>query len=220
MAAHNNNTPSPAQLAIMQRIQSDRIFMNNPVMLQGLGLAPIVVADTSCKNAVMLIAALALLLVPTRVLTVAVLTITGNRGHYVLYPFMAAFIYVPAYLLLLEIFGTDLLLLGLYLPILVVDPLIISRNERTKLESATMALKQGLSTLVGASVVILLMGALREFLATGCLFDHQLYFGATNLMPLANQPSGGFILLGLICALWRYAAGVKKLHLTQEAVWK
>ena len=64
------------------------------------------------------------------------------------------------------------------------------------------------------------MGAIREFLATGCLFEHQVYFGSTSLMPLANQPSGGFILLGLICAIWRYAANAKKLHLTQEAVWK
>lgn len=219
MATHNNN-PSPAQLAVLHRIQNDRIFMNNPVMLQGLGLAPIVVADTSCRNAVMLIAALALLLVPTRVLTVAVLTITGNRGHYVLYPFMAALIYIPAYLLLVEIFGTDLLLLGLYLPILVVDPLIINRNERTRLETITSALKQGISTFFGAAVVVFLMGAVREFLATGCLFEHQIYFGSTNLMPLANQPSGGFILLGLICAIWRYAANTRKLHLTQEAVWK
>lgn len=219
MATHNTN-PSPAQRAVLQRIQNDRVFMNNPVMLQGLGLAPIVVADTSCRNAVMLIAALALLLVPTRVLTVAVLTITGNRGHYVLYPFMAALIYIPAYLLLVEIFGTDLLLLGLYLPILVVDPLIINRNERTRLETITSALKQGINTFFGAAAVVFLMGAIREFLATGCLFEHQVYFGSTNLMPLANQPSGGFILLGLICAIWRYAANAKKLHLTQEAVWK
>lgn len=219
MATHNTN-PTPAQLAVLHRIQNDRVFMNNPVMLQGLGLAPIVVADTSCRNAVMLIAALALLLVPTRVLTVSILTITGNRGHYVLYPFMAALIYIPAYLLLLEIFSTDLLLLGLYLPILVVDPLIINRNERTRLETITSALKQGISTFLGAAVVVFLMGAIREFLATGCLFEHQVYFGSTNLMPLANQPSGGFILLGLICAIWRYAANIRKLYLTQEAVWK
>ena len=219
MATHNTNPP-PAQLAVLHRIQNDRVFMNNPVMLQGLGLAPIVVADTSCRNAVMLIAALALLLVPTRVLTVSILTITGNRGHYVLYPFMAALIYIPAYLLLLGIFSTDLLLLGLYLPILVVDPLIINRNERTRLETITSALKQGISTFLGAAVVVFLMGAIREFLATGCLFEHKVYFGSTNLMPLANQPSGGFILLGLICAIWRYAANIRKLHLTQEAVWK
>ena len=42
MATHNTN-PSPAQRAVLQRIQNDRVFMNNPVMLQGLGLAPIVV---------------------------------------------------------------------------------------------------------------------------------------------------------------------------------
>ncbi|MEG0110549.1 MAG: Rnf-Nqr domain containing protein, partial [Oscillospiraceae bacterium] len=45
----------------------DRMFLNNPVIMQGLGLAPIVVAATSMKNAVILSMAVLLLLMPTRV---------------------------------------------------------------------------------------------------------------------------------------------------------
>ena len=46
----------------------DRVFLNNPVVMQGMGLAPLVVLATSGQNAVMLAAAVALLLVPSRVL--------------------------------------------------------------------------------------------------------------------------------------------------------
>ena len=41
----------------------DRVFLNNPVVMQGMGLAPLVVLATSGQNAVMLAVAVALLLV-------------------------------------------------------------------------------------------------------------------------------------------------------------
>lgn len=216
----NNNAPSSAQQALMQRMRNDRIFMNNPVMFQGLGLAPLVVADTSLRYAVILSVAILLLAVPTRLVSVIILHLSNNHGRTILYPIVASVIYVPVYLLLVTFFGNNLLPLGIYLPLLVAEPLIISRGERTKLEDPVMALKQGFSTAVGADVVILLMGAIRELLATGSLYGVQVYSGHTNLMPLAAHPAGGFILLGLVCAVWRAAANHRKKRLTMEAVWR
>ena len=46
----------------------DRVFLNNPVVMQGMGLAPLVVVATTGQNSLMLAAAVALLLVPSRVL--------------------------------------------------------------------------------------------------------------------------------------------------------
>ena len=40
----------------------DRVFLNNPVVMQGMGLAPLVVLATSGQNALMLAVAVALLL--------------------------------------------------------------------------------------------------------------------------------------------------------------
>ena len=50
----------------------DRVFLNNPVVMQGMGLAPLVVLATSGQNAVMLAVAVALLLVIIAVLAVLV----------------------------------------------------------------------------------------------------------------------------------------------------
>ena len=44
------------------------MFLNNPVVMQGMGLAPLVVVATTGQNSLMLAAAVALLLVPSRVL--------------------------------------------------------------------------------------------------------------------------------------------------------
>ena len=46
----------------------DRVFLNNPVVMQGMGLAPLVVLATSGQNALMLAVAVALLLTPSRML--------------------------------------------------------------------------------------------------------------------------------------------------------
>lgn len=46
----------------------DRVFLNNPVVMQGMGLAPLVVLATNGQNALMLAAAVALLLTPSRLL--------------------------------------------------------------------------------------------------------------------------------------------------------
>ena len=46
----------------------DRVFLNNPVVMQGMGLAPLVVLATTGKNALMLAVSVALLLTPSRML--------------------------------------------------------------------------------------------------------------------------------------------------------
>ena len=53
----------------MDRIaRRDRVFLNNPVVMQGMGLAPLVVAATTGRNALMLCVAVLIMLTPTRVI--------------------------------------------------------------------------------------------------------------------------------------------------------
>ena len=54
--------------SIAELITRDRVFKNNPVVMQGMGLAPLVVLATTGKNALMLAVAVALLLTPSRML--------------------------------------------------------------------------------------------------------------------------------------------------------
>ena len=59
----------------------DRIFLNNPVVMQGMGLAPLVVLATSGKNALMLAVAVALLLTPSRVLSFVLSKLVPLQEH-------------------------------------------------------------------------------------------------------------------------------------------
>ena len=69
---------------------------------------------------------------------------------------------------------------------------------------------------VGYAVVLLLVGCIREWLSTGAVFGVAVTAN-TILMPLASMPAGGFILLGVISAVWRALAARYRAFLTNEA---
>ena len=142
----------------------DRVFKNNPVVMQGMGLAPLVVLATTGKNALMLAVAVALML-------------------------------------------------GIYLPMLVVEPLLTYRFGRVQ-ETMHKAVSKGLRITVGYALILFIVGCLREWLALGSVFGVQL---SRSVLPMASMPAGGFIVLGVVCAVWRALARKHKEYLKTEA---
>ena len=190
----------------------DRVFLNNPVVMQGMGLAPLVVLATSGQNALMLAVAVALLLTPSRMLACLLSRLFPLREEHpanaelekkllprsILYSGSAAVVYLAAYPILNRLFGVSLLVLGIYLPMLVVEPLLTYRFGRVQ-ETMKKAVSKGIRITVGYGLLLLLLGCGREWL------------------PMASMPAGGFIVLGVLCAVWRTLAGKYKNYLTSEA---
>lgn len=189
-----------AENDLNEKIRRDHIWLSNPVMVRGLGMAPIVGAALDGRHALMLCVASLLLITFTRVLAVAVCHLTQNRFRPVIYSYSAALLYIPVYVLMYNLFGADLSLLGIYLPLLVVEPAIVKRMEFAELEPVSAALRHGFNNSLGMCAALLIVGCLRELLATGAVFGNQVIHAA--LLPLAAQPSGGFVLVGAIAAVW------------------
>ncbi len=208
-------TRAEAEAELAQNIHDDHLWLNNPVMVRGLGLAPIVAMASDGDRALMLCVLSILLLTATRMLAVAICHITGNRFRPVVYAYSAAIIYIPVYILMYNIFGNNLSIMGIYLPMMVVEPVIIKRMEATELESIGEAFRRGINNTVGLCVAIMLVGVLRELLAYGTVFENPVL--SVGLLPLAAQPAGGFLLLGLIAAGWT-AVGNAYVHYKQEEV--
>ena len=203
----------------------DRVFLNNPVVMQGMGLAPLVVLATSGQNALMLAVAVALLLTPSRMLACLLSRLFPLRDEQpapqekkllpraLVYSGSAAVVYLAAYPILNAVFGTDLLMLGIYLPMLVVEPLLTYRFGRVQ-ESMHKAVSKGLRITVGYALILFIVGCLREWLALGSVFGVQL---SRSVLPMASMPAGGFIVLGVVCAVWRALARKHKEYLKTEA---
>ena len=197
----------------------DRVFLNNPVVMQGMGLAPLVVLATSGQNALMLAVAVALLLTPSRMLACLLSRLFPLREEH---PANAelekkllprSILYLAAYPILNRLFGVSLLVLGIYLPMLVVEPLLTYRFGRVQ-ETMKKAVSKGIRITVGYGLLLLLLGCVREWLSAGTVFGHVL---SRPVLPMASMPAGGFIVLGVLCAVWRTLARKYKNYLTSEA---
>ena len=206
----------------------DRVFLNNPVVMQGMGLAPLVVVATTGQNSLMLAAAVALLLVPSRALACLLSRLVPLRDEEpapeqlqkkllpraILYAMSAAMVYLAAYPILNFVFGTGLLNLGIYLPMLVVEPLLTYRFGRVQ-ETMHKAVSKGIRITVGYVLLLLVMGCVREWLSLGTVFGTPV--GRWALLPMARMPAGGFIVLGVLCAVWRALAAKRREYLQKEA---
>lgn len=179
----------------------DRVFINNPVIMQGLGIAAIVIPATSLQNALVMAFAVLVLLTPTRMIATAIGQRVGYRLRAIIYVLTSGVVYIAVAFLTDHLFDTTTISVGIYLPLLVVEPLILKRFESPKKERLITSFKKGIITTIGYCLVLFIVAGVREFLAVGELGGIEIYRG--SLFPMAALPAGGFIILGLIAAIWR-----------------
>lgn len=215
MAEPNPNLRESTSSELEQRFRRDRIFLNNPVMMQGLGLAPLIVAASTFKNGWMLSVAVLLLLMPTRVLSALVCKAVPFRFRGMAYALVSGVVYIGVYWVMTKLFiGADIAMLGLYLPLLVVDPIILKRYERAQNEPLGMAVHKGIITAIGYVIVLLLIGSLRELLGLGTW--NGILLLPFPPFPLATLPVGGFGVLAIVMVLWRSVVSVIRRALDPE----
>ncbi len=184
-------------------IKNERIIINNPVIFKGLGLAPIIIAGRTVDDAAIIATAVFLLLVFTRVGAVIINMIIKTSFRGPLYVLSAGLSYVAMFFILNRFLGiAELLQFHLYIPVLIMDPIIIKRYERKTREPLDKAITKGIRTALGFAVAILLIGTIREFLAFGTISENVIM--TEPLFPMARLASGGFIITGMVAAIWKY----------------
>ncbi len=211
------NRQNKVSLPLNEAIKRDLVFFYNPILIQGLALTPAIAATTTLKNSVILSIAIFLIVTPTRLLSELLLSwLKVPRIRAVVYVMISGIIYIPAFLLLDSLFGTDIVGPGIYLPMLAVDGLVISRFELPTRESAWLALKNGLNTSLGAAIVLLLLGAVREILSLGTIYG--VILTENPLLSSAGTIPVGIILVAVFAAAFQCAVGIyKREHFILEA---
>ncbi|MEA5050716.1 MAG: Rnf-Nqr domain containing protein [Oscillospiraceae bacterium] len=203
------NRHSRVGLPLNAALKHDLVFFNNPILIQGLGLTPAIAATTTLKNALVLSLALLIIITPTRVLAESVLRAAKlPRMRGVVYALISAVVYIPAFSFVSLVLGYDVAGPGIYLPMLAIDGLAISRSEIPAREPVTVALKNGLLTTLGASLVLIVLGIERELLGAGTLLGVQIFPRAP--LSVAGTIAGGFIAAAVLAAFFQWCAGIYK----------
>ncbi len=191
------------------------LWKNNPALVQLIGLCPLLAGSNTIVNA------LGLGLATTLVLTATSTTISLLR-YWI--PFEVR---IPIYVMiiagvvssverLMNAYAFDLYQsLGIFLPLIVTNCIIIGRAEVWAVKNTPgLSALDGVAMGAGITVVLLVLGSLREVLGTGMLFTgaDRLPGYLANIRPvqiihwdnpflLALLPTGAFIGLGMMLAL-------------------
>ncbi|MDM1695547.1 electron transport complex subunit E [Thiopseudomonas alkaliphila] len=191
------------------------LWHNNPGLVQLLGLCPLLGTSNSTVNALGLAIATALVLMFSNA---AVSLIRHSVTPAVRLP---AFVMIIAALttcieLLMQAFTYELYqILGIFIPLITTNCIILGRAEAFAAKNNVLSASyDGFIMGVGFGLVLIIIGATRELLGTGVLFDnmHLLLGGQAEqwrwvVFPnyqgflLAILPPGAFIVLGLLIAL-------------------
>lgn len=195
-------------LPVEERLRREIIFINNPVLVEGLALAPVIAAAVTLRNAVMLSVMILGLTIPTRFFGNLLIGYIPQRLRAMIYALMACICYIPGYMLLSWIFGVRVINLGIYLPMLVVDSILISRTEIPQREPVAESLLNGIRTAFGFAVAVSLVGAVREITGSGSIWGIMIL--ETAPIPIIATATGGFIAVAVLCAVFQHFISMTK----------
>ena len=98
--------------------------------------------------------------------------------------------------------------LGIYLPLIVVNCIILARAEMFASKNKVLpSVLDGLGMGVGFTAALLLMGSIRELLGNGTIFGLSVTAGAIDPMIVMILPPGGFFVFAMLIVLANKLSG-------------
>lgn len=179
------------------------ILTENPVLRLVLGTCPTLAVTTAASNAIGMGIAATLVLVCSNTVISLMRHIIPDKVRIPAYiTIIASFVSVVQ--MLVKAFAPALdESLGIYLPLIVVNCIILGRAEMYAGKNAPQAAAlDGLAMGVGFTAALLCMGIVRELLGTGSIFGVTIISGSGVLQPILffSLAPGGFFVFGLLIA--------------------
>ncbi len=188
-----------------KKIAKDGILTNNPTLKLVLGTCPTLALTTMAMNGLGMGAAVTFVLICSNVLIS------------ILRKIIPAQVRIPAFVLIIATFVTvvrlllDKLLpdiyasLGLYLPLIVVNCIILARAESFASKNGVLAsAADGLFMGLGFTLALTLMGAFRELLGEGAIFGVALWEFKIGFF---SSSAGAFFTYALFIATFSLISG-------------
>jgi len=185
------------------------IVISNPLFVLALGFCPALAVSTSVDNAIGMSAGVLFVLLGSNLLVSAIRKAVPN------------IVRIPVFIVIIATFVTVVNLvfhayvpalyesLGIYLPLIVVNCIILGRAEAFASKNpVTASIADALGVSIGFFLALLIISFLRETLGTGSLsvFGAKLFtlpVLGEDPMILFILPPGAFLIMALLLALFR-----------------
>ena len=187
------------------------IFTENPTFVQMLGMCPTLAVTTSAINGMGM------------GLTTTVILIMSNFMIALLRKFIPDRVRIPAYIVIVASFVTivQFLLegfipslydsLGIYIPLIVVNCIILGRAEAYASKNKVLpSIFDGLGMGLGFTVGLTFLGAFRELIGAGTIFSLQIMPKAYEPVTIFILAPGAFFVLAILIAIINFVNSFKK----------
>ena len=172
------------------------LWRENPVLVLMLGMCPTLAVSSSAKNALGMGIATTFVLLGSNMVISAIRKLIPEKVH------------IPCYIVVIAVFVTIIeklmsayapaelnKALGIYIPLIVVNCIVLGRAEAFAGRNGVVASAlDGIGMGLGFTLALTALGAVREFLADGTLFELQVVPGWQQFV-LLKLPAGAFIVL-------------------------
>lgn len=188
--------------APLQDVFLKGILVHNPILVQVIGICPVVAAAVSLRAAALLAGIYTLILILTEVIASAFLKKTIRWVRVMLYMLIGLAVVSPFSCYLEKNNAGIRITVGIYLSLLAANSLAVLRCEKIAVKNTVKyTFFDSLAASIGYSAVFLLVGFIRELVGNNTIWDKPVPF-----LPKASgmlMPFGGFIVLGFLAATLR-----------------
>ena len=184
-------------------ILKNGIWKENPVLVLALGMCPTLATTSNASNALAMGIATLFVLICSNMVISCIRKIVPDKIRIPVYiVVIAAFVSVADMLMQAYAPPEIYRALGIFLPLITVNCIVLGRAEAFASKNSVLrSIADGLGMGLGFTLALTLLGALREILSAGTLFNIGLscWTPGTGFAVMGQAP-GGFILLGFILA--------------------
>ncbi|MBQ7624347.1 MAG: electron transport complex subunit E [Clostridia bacterium] len=183
---------------------TDGLFANNPVLVQLIGMCPTLATTTSLKNALgMGLSAAAVLVCSNVVISILrkIIPVKVRIACYIV--IIAGFVTVVD--LLMQAYLPELSVsLGMYIPLIVVNCIILARAEAFASKNGVIAsFFDGVGMGLGFTFALCLLAFFRELIGCGTVYGIPVFGSGYEPVTVIVQTPGGFLCLGILIAAFK-----------------
>ncbi|SHJ81989.1 electron transport complex subunit RsxE [Paramaledivibacter caminithermalis] len=178
------------------------LFKENPIFFQLLGMCPTLAVTTSAKNGLgMGLASTAVLLCSNIVISLIRKLVPSKIRIPIFIVVIATFVTMVG--MVMEGYMPTLFkALGLFIPLIVVNCLILARAEAYASKNSVIGSAfDGIGMGLGFTWALTLLGAVRELFGAGSIFGFSIFGAAYKPALIMILPPGAFLALGILLAI-------------------
>lgn len=177
-------------------------LLNNPVLVMGLGLAPVIAGSGTLKVSAAIAIGEMIIVVCSFLPTYLLMKKIPKFLRYAVATVISALCFIPAGLVLQYSFDNIFELAGIYLPLIVINSIVSAGlEEAMRFTKWYQIFVFSFALSLGFGLTICSVGAIREMLAFGTIWGNSVNMAYP--LPQLALPFGGFLVVGLMAAAFR-----------------